>query len=332
MKSYLFDNDFRECKKIASSLQKITSSSLKFRELESKADKFLALEFIVITLLTLLFIFYFKSVYLKLLILIPWSIYSSLTIDNIIHYYNHSNFFRNRWANLIWRSFGILTFNFITEQKYHHWQHHKFDNTLDDPLTTLKSETEHQTFHEFVIKDIFYYYVDLIPMSKFLPDYIKKLKLSKTFDYVEILINRLACLIFLVVILFLDFHNAIFFYIPFVILIPPIVTFTMSLTDHVPGNPSHTFQLATYLNPQSKLEKLYSFLNHYSAATHLTHHLFPYVHWLYLPKLQRRISNYYTKFDSPQSIVINSFLIGNPFSLLNIITEVKKHKSIKMNE
>jgi len=320
--------EFLECKRIATNFQKSSNKNLKFKKIQSISDKFLAIEFLAITFLTFIFIFYLDSLYLRLIILIPWSIYSSLTIDNIIHYYNHSNFFSSSWINILWRSLGILTFNFILEQKYHHWQHHKFDNSLDDPLTTLKSENEHQTFHEFVLKDIFHFYVDTIPLNKFLPDYIKKLKLTKSKEYFEILVNRLACLLFLMTLFVVDFYNTLFFYVPFVILIPPIVTFTMSLTDHVPGNPNHKFQLATYFNPQNKLERIYSFVNHYSAATHLTHHLFPYVHWSCLPELQSRITKYYIKFNAPKSIIINSFLLGNPFILFKIVTEIKNQRYI----
>lgn len=323
-----FNEDWKICKGIANKFLLIQYRNKYFKKRIFKADILLFIEFILITTLSYILIYSSIAWHLKLIILIPWSIYSALTIDNVIHYINHWNLFKKNWINYISRLIGIFSFNFILEQKYHHFEHHKYNNTLQDPLTTLFDEQKHQTFYEFVLKDIHYYFLDCLPLVK-LPKYLIKLKKQNKSNFREIICTRWFCIVWFCILLLIDYKNTLFYYLPFIVLLPPVITFTMSLTDHVPGNPNHVFRQATYYQPKSKYESILSFLNHHSAATHLTHHLFPQVHWIFLQRLQFRILNIYEKHCAPKSIILNSFLIGNPFRLIKILKELDRLRATK---
>lgn len=76
------------------------------------------------------------------------------------------------------------------------------------------------------------------------------------------------------------------------------------------------------------MERLISFVNHQTAATHLTHHLFPQVHWIHMPRLQRRMRKLYTRYDAPSSMVVNTTLLGNPLALLRVLGSLKRLRPV----
>ena len=113
--------------------------------------------------------------------------------------------------------------------------------------------------------------------------------------YREIVATRWLALAWAVVLLAVDWQSTLLVFFPLTLLVAPFASNAMSLTDHVPGNPAHPFQLATYFEPRTPWQRLMCRINHHTAATHLTHHLFPQVHWTQLPRLQRRLSPLFRK-------------------------------------
>jgi fatty acid desaturase len=110
--------------------------------------------------------------------------------------------------------------------------------------------------------------------------------------------------------------------------VAPLGSFIMNLTDHAPSDLTHPFRQATWLEPRTRMERLISFVNHQTAATHLTHHLFPQVHWIHMPRLQRRMRKLYTRYDAPPSMVVNTTLLGNPLALLRVLGSLKKLRPV----
>jgi fatty acid desaturase len=64
-------------------------------------------------------------------------------------------------------------------------------------------------------------------------------------------------------------------------------------------------------------------VNHFTAATHLTHHLFPQVHWIHIRRLQRRLRRLYLRHEAPHSLIVNSMLLGNPLALLRVLGSLR---------
>jgi hypothetical protein len=96
----------------------------------------------------------------------------------------------------------------------------------------------------------------------------------------------------------------------------------MNLTDHLPADLAHPFRQATYFEPASRMERLLSAVNHQTAATHLTHHLFPQVHFAHSRRLQKRLLPLYRRHRAPRSLIVNTTLLGNPLALLLVLRQV----------
>jgi fatty acid desaturase len=103
----------------------------------------------------------------------------------------------------------------------------------------------------------------------------------------------------------------------------------MNLTDHAPSDLTHPFRQATYLEPRTRMEKALSFVNHYTAATHLTHHLFPHVHWSHIRRLQRRLLRLYERWGAPRSMIVNSVLLGNPLGFVKVLRDLRRQRAVR---
>src|SRR5205807_226582 len=96
-----------------------------------RANNSLVAEFVVIIAATY-FLIYLAPWPLLLAVMIPWSIASSLVLDNAVHYLNHWPPFRTAAYNIAWRAAGALVFFGILEIRYHHWEHH-LDHRTEEP-------------------------------------------------------------------------------------------------------------------------------------------------------------------------------------------------------
>ncbi len=288
----------------------------------------LACEWVALIGLTYLFVYANYPWYWKLLVLIPWSIASSLALSNIEHYASHWPLFRNETANALFRALGILVFLTPLEYRYPHRQHHQLNNSAEDPITTLESTTQHQSFWKFVVQHTVLYPWYSMPWAP-VSATVEPLRRTQPRVYWEIIAVRWACLGWAIVLLLLDWRDTVFFMFPLALLVAPFASDTMSLTDHVPGDPDHPFRMATYLEPTRAWERFLCQVNHHTASTHLTHHLFPHIHWTLLPRLQRRLLKFYRKYDAPTSLICNSVLLGNPARLIAVLRRAEQRRQIE---
>src|SRR6185503_384610 len=132
--------------------------------------------------------------------------------------------------------------------RYPHWLHHKLNNSAEDPITTLESSIRHQSFWTFVVKHTVLYPWYSMPWAPMSPT-VTPLRKTRPRHYWEIVAVRWACLAWAIVLLAIDWRDTLFFMLPLTLLVSPFASDTMSLTDHVPGDPEHPFRQATYLEP-----------------------------------------------------------------------------------
>src|SRR6202043_1555605 len=127
----------------------------------------------------------------------------------------------------------------------------------------------------------------------------------------------------IVILLALRWRETLFLFLPATLVVALLASLLMNLTDHAPSDLRHPFRQATYLEPRTRLGRLFSWVNHFTAATHLTHHLFPQVHWIHVRRLQRRLGRLYARHEAPHSLIVNSMLLGNPFALLRVLRALR---------
>jgi fatty acid desaturase len=297
------------------------------------ADRLLAAEWVALIAITYGIIFAPIAWALKIALLIPWSLYSSLSMDVAVHYFNHWPPFRREGLNILLRALGVLVFFSPLEVRYHHWQHHRYNDPFDDPQTALQEISARPGWRSWAAlgsylgKETARSVWGFLPWSE-IPLYIRSLKTSKPAHWREIMITRWAGPLWLVVLLVLRPGETAFLLIPATLLVAPLGSFIMNLTDHAPSDLTHPFRQATWQEPRTRMERLISIVNHQTVATHLTHHLFPQVHWIHMRRLQRRMGRLYIRYDAPQSMVLNTTLLGNPLALLRVLGSLKKLRPV----
>lgn len=325
--------DLREAWRTARRFLRLQQEHPLWLRRQARADRLLAAEWVGLIAVTYAIVFSPIAWALKIALLIPWSLYSSLAMDVAVHYFNHWPPFRREGLNVLLRALGILVFFSPLEVRYHHWQHHRYNDPFDDPQTALQAIAARPGWRSWAALGR---YLGLetarsvwgfFPWSG-IPPYIRSLKTSKPAHWREIAITRWAGPCWLVVLLILRPAETAFLLIPATLLVAPLGSFIMNLTDHAPSDLTHPFRQATWLEPRTRMERLISFVNHQTAATHLTHHLFPQVHWIHMPRLQRRMRKLYTRYDAPSSMVVNTTLLGNPLALLRVLGSLKRLRPV----
>jgi fatty acid desaturase len=264
----------------------------------------------------------------KAALLVPWAIYSSLAMDVAIHYFNHWPLFERPLLMVLLRGLGILVFTSPLEVRYHHWEHHRYSDPDDDPQILLGRIQGAPGWRgwlalaRYLIIETGRSIWGFLPLSK-LPPYIAVLRRSHPAHYWEIVVTRWAAPVWLAVLLALRWRETLLFFLPATLLVAPLASLVMNLTDHAPSDLRHPFRQATFCEPATPLARCVSWINHYTAATHLTHHLFPQVHWLHVRRLQRRLLPVYRSYAAPRSLIVNSMLLGNPWALVRVLGSLR---------
>jgi fatty acid desaturase len=320
--------DLQYARRMARRLLRLQQRHPLFIRRQNRANRLLALEWVLLIAITYLLVYGPLPWAAKAVLLIPWSIYSSLALDVAIHYFNHWPPFRSAWLNAALRAVGILVFTSPLEVRYHHWEHHRYNDPDDDPQATLARIQTAPGLRGWlvlarylgleVVRSAWGY----LPLSS-LPPYITVLRRTKPAHYWEIVATRWAVPIWMAVLLALRWRETLFLLLPASLLVSLLASFLMNLTDHAPSDLRHPFRQATYLEPRLRGSRLFSSVNHHTAATHLTHHLFPQVHWIHVSRLQRRLRPLYARYQSPHSLIVNSMLLGNPLALLGVLTALR---------
>lgn len=285
----------------------------------------LALEWLVIVGLTYVMVFAMRPLAVKLLLLIPWSLYSSLALDNITHYANHWPLFRSRLGNALWRASGVLVFFNPLEIRAIHQEHHRAYARADNDERVFAASDRGRSFWGYLTTGALDGLKLLWPLRPMDPC-VQALRQRQPAHYREVMAVRFAMLLWFIFLLVLDPINTLCFLVPAVLMVGSLGSLVMNLTDHIPGDSHHPFRLATFLEPTTPAERFFSQVNHYTAATHLTHHLFPAVHWMHLPRLQRQLADIYVRHGAPRSLLINSTLLGNPFAFVRLARELDRRR------
>ncbi|HZF09610.1 MAG TPA: fatty acid desaturase [Thermoanaerobaculia bacterium] len=327
-----WQEDLQQARRLARRLLRLQRQHPLYLRRQNRANALLALEWVGIIAGTYLLVYGPLPWAAKAVLLVPWSIYASLALDVAIHYFNHWPPSSRPWANVALRAVGVLALTSPLEVRYHHWEHHRYNDPDDDPQLTL-AHIRSAPGWRGLLRLVRYLGLEVVrsawgylPLSP-LPPYIAELRRAKPADYWEIVATRWAVPAWILVLLVLRWRETLFLFLPATMVVALLASFLMNLTDHAPSDLRHPFRQATYLEPRTRRERLFSWVNHFTAATHLTHHLFPQVHWLHVRRLQRRLRPLYTRYEAPHSLIVNSILLGNPVALLGVLGALRREPS-----
>ncbi|MEP7122258.1 MAG: fatty acid desaturase [Byssovorax sp.] len=285
----------------------------------------LAIEWLSILAVTYALIYAVRPAFLKLALLIPWSIYASLSLDNITHYANHWPLFQGTFANRLWRASGVLVLFNPLEIRAIHNDHHRAYSRPDNDERVFGPEQRGRSFARYLLVESLDGLRVLVPWRAMAPPVVA-LAARRPEHLREILVIRWAFLGWFLALVAVDWRDTLLYFVPFVVLVGSFASLVMNLTDHIPGDSHHPFRFATYLDPATRREELFSAINHQTCATHLTHHLFPKVHWIHLRALQQRLLPVYRRNGAPRSLIVNSTLAGNPVALLRVLRELSRRR------
>jgi fatty acid desaturase len=321
--------DMRQARRRARRLMRLQREHPLFLRRQRQANRLLAAEWAALIAVTLLLAYAPLPWLCKVALLVPWAIYSSLALDVAIHYFNHWPLFERPLLMVLLRALGILVFTSPLEVRYHHWEHHKYSDPADDPQLLLARVQAAPGLRgwlalaRYLAVETTRSIWGFLPLSP-LPPYIRALRRTRPAHYWEIVVTRWAAPVWLAVLLALRWRATLLYLLPATLLVAPLASLIMNLTDHAPSALDHPFRQATYFEPATRLARLVSWINHFTAATHLTHHLFPQVHWLHVRRLQRRLLPLYRSHGAPQSLIVNSMLLGNPLALLRVLAALRQ--------
>ncbi|HEY3595529.1 MAG TPA: fatty acid desaturase, partial [Polyangiaceae bacterium] len=235
--------------------------------------------------------------------------------ESCLHYAVHTPVFQKKLMNglhrLTWSVFPLPVVLYRRE----HFHHHRYNNLSHDQTTTLDaSGTKHVSVFRYVARNI-----------------------SSTRDFYALLsraerreaIVHVALCVALEVALCLFHRSAgLLFWLPVSWLGAPAMNALFCYFGHVPGNPYNKFRASTYVPVLHRWQRALSWLDFHNSAYHLTHHLFPSVHWSELHSLQKRMEPEYARQNSPRSMSFNSMILLNPFALFSTIWRVNRARDM----
>lgn len=289
---------------------------------QKRADLQLFLELLLNIAVTYGLVYRLQPAWLKIALLLPWSIYSALSADNVMHYMNHWPLSRREPVNVLIRALHLPLVLAPLEIRYIHWEHHKYNDIEIDQETWLRQIAGRArgpgvSVLVYAVTYVFGSLAGGLPWSE-LPPFIQKLKRSRPAHYAEIVATRWAQLGVLGLLVAWRPFETLCFFIPAMVVLPHFAALLMNLTDHLPSTLTHPFRQATYLEPRTWRERFLAAVNRQSAATHLTHHLFPQVHWTQLRELQRELLPIYERHQAPRSHLLTTVLLGNWLEFLRL--------------
>jgi fatty acid desaturase len=262
--------------------------------------------------------------WLKALLLVPWSLYAALALDNITHYANHWPLLQSRLGNALWRCSGVTVFFNTLEIKAIHTEHHRAYNQPDSDERPFTEADRGRSFWGYLASGAWDGLMLLWPLRPMDP-VVAALAKRRPAEYREIVLTRWAFPLWFGFLLVCDWQDTLLL-VPSVLMVGSLGSLVMNLTDHIPGDAKHPFRLATYLQPSTLRERLYSAVNHHTAATHLTHHLFARFHWLHLRRLQDQLAPIYERNGAPRSLLLTSVLVGNPLRFAALLGRLEKQR------
>lgn len=292
---------------------------------ERAAGLLLAAEWFAIVAVTYGLVYWVRPPWLKAVLLLPWSLYAAFALDNITHYANHWPLFGTPAFNVLWRLSGVLVFFNPLEIRAIHGEHHRAYSRADGSERPFGEADRGHSFWVYLAVGALEGFALLWPLRKMEPC-VSALAHRRPAEHREVVVLRWTFLGWFLLLLVLDPLDTLIFLTPALLVIGSFASLVMNLTDHIPGDARQPFLLATCLEAVSPFEKLVSAVNHQTCATHLTHHLFPGVHWIHLRALQHRLGRLYLRNGTPRSLMVNSTLLGNPLRLITVLRELERHR------
>jgi fatty acid desaturase len=290
---------------------------------ERRAGLQLALEWCALLAVSLGLIYGPLPLLAKVLLLVPWSLYAALAFDNITHYANHWPLFGVRALDALWRWSGVLVFYHALEIRAIHNDHHRAYARADNDERIFGARERGRSFALYLVQGALGGLRALLPWRA-MDASVASLRTKRPDQHREIVLQRWTSALLFAALAWLAPLETLALYVPAILLMGSLGSLVMNLTDHIPGDAQHPFRLATYLQPRTRAERFYDAVNHHTAATHLSHHLYPTVHWVHLPALQARLAPIYARQGAPLSRLRNSTLLGNPLAFARLLLELRR--------
>lgn len=274
-------------------------------------------------LITYGIVYFVQPVWLKIALLVPYALFSTFCIDSIIHNLNHWPAFREPGLNAAIRAHFIPLFCNALEIWHNHKEHH-FSRDAGKPTDTRdildSPRFAGARIYLFVARQTWLSLKGAMPWSA-LPDVQHKVPAR---DKIEMVAIRAAHLLWLGALLWFDWADTLFFLVPCLLIASRIGSEVINLTDHIPGDWNAPFLQATWLEPANGWQRFLVRVNRATASTHLTHHLFPSVHWAHLDRLQSALAPIYRRQNAPVSLFVNSIILGNWFAVVRVLRDVER--------
>jgi fatty acid desaturase len=316
--------DYQEARAVAAVFLRERRADVAAQRRERVAGALLAAEWFGIIAVTYALAYGLPRGPLRLL-LVPWALYAGFALDVIVHYTNHWPVFRSAWANRLWRWSGVLVFfNPLEIERVHH-EHHRAYSDPENEERPFGPEDRGKSFWACLLREAAESVLVLVPFRA-MPACVAALAKKNPAEHREIVAMRWAFLAWAAVLTAIDPGDTLLSFLPAVVVVGSLASLIMNYTDHIPGDAHHPFRLATYLEPETRAEALFAAMNHHTAATHLTHHLFPSAHWVHLPALQRRLAPIYARQGAPRSLLVNSALAGDPVRLGRVLVGIERRR------
>ncbi|MBL8899859.1 MAG: fatty acid desaturase [Planctomycetes bacterium] len=292
---------------------------------ERRAGLQLALEWFALLAVSLGLIYGPLPLLAKALLLVPWALYAALAFDNITHYANHWPLFGVRALDALWRWSGVLVFYHPLEIRAIHNDHHRAYARADNDEKIFGARERGKSFALYLVHGALGGLRSLMPWRA-MDASVANLRTKRPDQHREIVLQRWTSALFFAVLAWMSPLETLALYVPAILLMGSLGSLVMNLTDHIPGDAHHPFRLATYLQPSTRAERFYDAVNHHTAATHLSHHLYPNVHWVHLPALQARLAPIYERQAAPRSLLLNSTLLGNPLAFASVLRVLRERR------
>jgi fatty acid desaturase len=234
--------------------------------------------------------------------------------ESCLHYAVHAPVFRKKFLNALHRLSWFVFPLPVVLYRREHFHHHRFNNLSHDQTTTLDdSGSKHVSVFTYVARNI----------SSTRDFYV----LLNASERREALVHIGLCIALEAALCFFDRAAGLAFWLPVSWLGVPAMNALFCYFGHVPGNPYNKFRASTYVPVHHWWQRALTWLDFHNSAYHLTHHLFPSVHWSELESLQKRMEPEYAKHRSPRSLAFNSMILLNPFALFTTIWHVNRKRN-----
>ena len=201
--------------------------------------------------------------------------YNSIVIT---HNFLHTPFLKNSLMNKIFASFNSLNLGLPQIlYRYHHLNHHKYNNTLKDPSSTKLYASPQREHEHWVTYCLFSLFREGTQMAY--KEILKKGQLA------ELAAQVLVCLSFFTYLMIISPFFFFVFYVPFYIL-GWFLAHMENYFEHFHATDEHNF----YANAVSYYGRIYNRLM-FNEGYHQEHHLRPGLHWSKRPQVHKKFNS-----------------------------------------